>query len=114
MKKILEFFLANGLAKQESGGIHSGTIRMHIPADSPLVARHHSNWRLRALETLSSPVPRDLHYSLVMSVSQKDVERIRALFLDAIQKAEPILMGSEDEAVYNLSLDLFEVGGRNP
>lgn len=112
IKKILEFFLSTGLAKQEGGGIHSGPVRMHIPNDSPLVSRHHANWRLRSLETLSGPKPGDLRYSLIMSVSKKDAERIRALFLDAIQNAEPIFMNSEDETVQSLSLDFFEVGDR--
>ncbi|HAR43654.1 MAG TPA: hypothetical protein DCS07_13655 [Bdellovibrionales bacterium] len=109
-KKILHFFVTNGLAENGDKGYRSGSVRMHIPADSPLVARHHANWRLRALDSLSNPKTDDLRYSLVLSVSRKDADRVKALILDMIQKTEPILKESGDEAVYSMSLDFYEVG----
>ncbi|OFZ19236.1 MAG: hypothetical protein A2X94_05585 [Bdellovibrionales bacterium GWB1_55_8] len=109
-KRILEFFVSNGLADNDHRGYRSGPVRMHIDSASPLVGRHHTNWRLRTLEKLADPRGDELHYSLVLSISRKDSERIKAILLDSIQRTETVLKESGDEAVYSMAIDLFEVG----
>jgi uncharacterized protein (TIGR02147 family) len=110
VKVALEFMLNCGLAVRDSKGYRSGPVKMHIPADSPLVNRHHVNWRLRALERLSNPAPDDIHYSAVLSASHETMETIRTFVLGLIEKAAPVIGAAADEAVYSFSIDLFEIG----
>ncbi len=108
--EILQFFIRTGLAVENEGHIVGGPTRMHIPSTSPLVFKHHSNWRMRAIHSMDQNRSQDLHYSLVMSLSEEAVEKIKAMLLDCVQKVEPILKAATDETVYALNLDLFSVG----
>ena len=107
--KVLDFFLQVGLAQQRGDHFTAGPTRIHLPSDSPLIAKHHTNWRMRAIDSLDAPKEQDLHYSLIMSISDQTAEKIRDLLLNAIQAVEPVMKESEDKAVYSLCLDLFSV-----
>jgi uncharacterized protein (TIGR02147 family) len=106
---IVKFFCENGLAKEKGDKIIPGSARLHLPAQSPLIARHHTNWRMKAIQSLDSNHPSDLHYSLVMSISETAVQTIRARLLQEIQALEPILKEAADETLYALNMDLFKI-----
>lgn len=109
ISKVLEFFYRVGLAKEVGGGIIAGPARIHLPSQSPLISRHHTNWRMQAIASLDGTKDQDLHYSLVMSISEEAAIEIRELLLNSIQMIEPVLKSAEDKTVYALNLDLFSV-----
>ncbi len=108
--KTLEFFVSIGVAKPEGGEYVAGPTRIHISRNSPFILQHHTNWRVQAIRSLDRATDKDLHYSLVMSVSAQAVEKIREIFLNAIQSSEPVMQEAKDEGVYVLNLDLFQAG----
>ncbi|MGE3386093.1 MAG: TIGR02147 family protein [Bdellovibrionales bacterium] len=112
VNRVIEFLISVGLAKDEGDKISSGPARSHLSAESPLVAKHHVNWRMRAIDSLDHIRPRDLHYSLVMSISENAAEKIREILLKAIQENEPIMKAAEDKTIYALNLDLFAIADR--
>jgi uncharacterized protein (TIGR02147 family) len=107
--RVLEFLLSVGLAKEneERGEIAAGPARIHISQASPFISRHHTNWRMKAIDSLDAPKESDLHYSLIMSIDENAAEKVRELILKAIQDIEPVLKAAEDKAVYTLNVDLF-------
>lgn len=113
VSRVLEFLVKTGLAKHTGHGFSAGPTRIHLPSNSPLVAKHHTNWRIQAIQALDRPKPRNLHYSLVMSISEDAAEKIRTILLEMIQKTEPVLKQAQDEAIYALSLDLFDLEAGN-
>jgi hypothetical protein len=52
---------------------------------------------------------KDMHYSLIMSLSEEAVEKIRNILLNSVQEIEPVLKVAKDETVYALNMDLFNV-----
>lgn len=106
---VLEFFVKNGLAVQKGEFYSAGPARLHISADSPFVSRHHTNWRMQAIQALDRSRKESLHYSLVMSISPKAMGQIREILLQSLQKTESILREAKDETVCALTLDLFEL-----
>ncbi len=50
LMKILEFLLRTGLIAQEDSRYVMGPSRTFVGRESPMVARHHTNWRLKSLE----------------------------------------------------------------
>lgn len=108
---VLKFFVTCGLAIQKGGLFYCDpNTRIHLPADSPLVAKHHTNWRMRAIDSLDRNGKVDLHYSSVMSISQDAAEKIRAILLQAIENCEPVIRDAKDEGIYTVTLDLFGIG----
>lgn len=107
VSEILGFLVYVGLAVQKGDQFVSGPTRMHLPADSPLISKHHSNWRMRAIESLDHSSRQHLHYSSVMSLSHDAAEKIRSLLLQAIQECEPVIRDAKEETVFALAIDLF-------
>jgi uncharacterized protein (TIGR02147 family) len=105
----LEFLVRIGLATREGKQYGPGKARIHLSGDSPLVAKHHTNWRMRAIDSLDEKDEADLHYSGPICISRKDALRIRQRFLDLLQELEPVIQGSPEEELYCLALDVFRV-----
>ena len=103
----LEFLVAIGLAVKDGDKYGIGTKRIHLSKNSPLVSKHHTNWRMKAIESFDLPRPNDFHYSLVMSLSEKDILKVRSLLIDTMEKIEMLLEDSPCETVYVLNSDLF-------
>jgi uncharacterized protein (TIGR02147 family) len=107
--KMLEFFIKSGLAEQKGNTYVVGPTRIHISSDSPFVSKHHSNWRMQAIQALDRDRKEDLHYSSVMSISKEAAENIRELILRTIEETEPIIREAKDERIVALTFDLFDL-----
>ncbi|MGK5085638.1 TIGR02147 family protein [Bdellovibrionota bacterium FG-1] len=107
--EILEFLCSTGLAIQVGADFKIGTARIHLGNDSPMLRKHHMNWRIRAINSFDQLQKSDLHYSSVVSLSESDTEKIRSILLGAIEKSEPILRASPEETVFCLALDFFRI-----
>ncbi len=94
---------------QEGTTFLPGAQRIHLGEDSPLLPKHHMNWRLRALESLDHPRQDDLHYSSVMSISREAFLKIRSSMLQLIEESEPVIKSAKDEALFCWAIDLFQV-----
>lgn len=64
---------------------------------------------MQAIVSLDQQRANDLHYSLIMSLSEEAAEKIKGAFLQTIHEIEPILKAAKDETVYALNLDLFNL-----
>jgi hypothetical protein len=109
--KSLEFLLQTGLCVEEEGRIGPGPQSTFIEAGSPLVSRHHGNWRIKAMErhpTLKRQ--EELSYSAPVSLSSRDVLKVREILAHAIEMSDEIIAPSSCERFYCLNVDWFEVG----
>lgn len=107
---ILEFLESAGLVSKQGGLFHPGNVRIHLENDSPMISKHHMNWRLQAMRSLDRASAGELHYSSVAGISKSDVPRVRELLVRAIEDVRSVIKDSKDEAVYCYNLDLFELG----
>lgn len=123
--EILAFLVASGILVEKHAGVDKsgprktasrksvlyqlGQERIHLERDSPFVAQHHINWRLRSSETAHHPKPEDLRYSSVVTFSEKDKGKIRAILLKAIEEAKAAVRDSGNETIACVSLDFFEL-----
>lgn len=111
VNEVIQFLLKVGLVKKsDSGTLSIGSTQIFIGSDSPLISKHHTNWRVRAIESLDHYKDKHLHYSSVISVSKSDVDKVRELMVSLIQQIRSIVRESKDEACYSYAMDLFEVG----
>lgn len=107
---VLSFLELNKLVVNKKGIYNIGPSRIHLGKDSPIISKHHTNWRLQALKSLESDSSEvDLHYSSVMTLSKDDALKIKNILLNSVEQVEPILIASKEEDVFSMCIDLFKV-----
>lgn len=108
MRGALDFLLAHGLCVDDgTGGVRMGPRRTHVPSSSPLVGRHHVNWRLKAIQAIPRTESSDLFFTSPMTFALKDKETIRRLLLDYIQDVNAVVDPSPSEMLGCLNIDFF-------
>lgn len=81
---------------------------LHLGNDSPLIVKHHLNWRLKAMQSLELEREHDLHYSLGMTISQSDVGKLKAMVVEFVESVQKIARPSEAQVLCGLCIDFFE------
>lgn len=110
VQRVLNFLLSAGLVKQGTKGkFQAGTVRMHLGNDSSLILKHHSNWRLQAMNSLDRETERDLHFTSVVSLSLEDVLLIKARLIKEIDAYNAIIKPSQEQTLSCLTLDFFSL-----
>lgn len=105
--EILNFLCATNLCKFENEKYHLGDQHIHIPANSPFVVRHHTNWRLRAINSFEHTLPEEMNFTAPMSIAKKDFLIIREKIVKLIQDTIEIAKASEAEELATLNIDFF-------
>lgn len=106
--KIMSFLSETQiLIPKESGGLDVGSKLTHIGADSPLVVKHHHNWRLRGFDQMMFADDADLFYTAPMSLSHETAKQIRAELPTFIEKIIKLVGPSPSETVRCLNIDWF-------
>jgi len=74
-----------------------------------MISKHHTNWRMQAIQSFEKENESDLHYSSVITIAEDDIPRVREALIKAVEKVREIVRPSQDEAVLCYALDLFKV-----
>lgn len=111
INEVIEFLESVGLAVRDDQGKYGiGTTRIHLGSDSPLISKFHTNWRMKAIQSLEKEdAEKDLHYSSAITIAEADVLRIHAKLVDYIQEIKAIVRDSKEEGVHCFSLDFFRI-----
>ena len=109
VSQVLEFLITRGLAQEEKGRYSIGSVRFHLENDSPMISKHHANWRVKAIQSLERDDRSELHYSSAITIAESDVPKVREALIKAIESVREIISPSKDETVYCYALDLFRL-----
>jgi uncharacterized protein (TIGR02147 family) len=96
------------LLSRPDGGMEVGPKLTHVGADSPLVIKHHQNWRLKGFNQMIQKGEKDLFYTAPMSLSHETSALIRAELPAFIEKIVKWVGPSPSETVRCLNIDWFE------
>lgn len=96
-----------GLVTQKMNSLECQVSHMHLDATNPLVFQQHQNWRIKTLDKLNRLDDSGVHYSSVISCSEKDLGKIQDIFVDAIKKVRSLVKDSKDETVAHYSIDFY-------
>ena len=105
--EALEFLVGIGILKMEADEYRTGETSLHLNANSPLIQKHHSNWKIRILQSLDQFNERDLHYTSVVSCSHEDLKKVKEIMIQSVQKIRAIIKESKDETVAAYTFDLI-------
>lgn len=109
VKEVLIFLESCHLIERKSGLYRIKAGSLHLTSDSHLTKTHHTNWRVRAIDSLSQHNPHNMNYSSVITCSREDSVRIRELMIKSIGKIREIVGPSPSQAAYCYNLDFFEI-----
>lgn len=104
---ILNFLVSVGLVVKVEGRYSIGTSHIHLEHDSPMISKHHSNWRVKAIQSLDEVHSNDLHYSSAITCSEEDAVKIKTALIRAIDEVRAIVRPSKDEGGFVYCLDFF-------
>jgi uncharacterized protein (TIGR02147 family) len=108
VNEVLHFLLEKGLCIQEKNKLTYGPQRTHIGSDSPIVSKHHQNWRLQGFQSMELRRHEDLFFTQPMALSVKASEKIRLMLPGFIEQVLAISGPSDSEVVRCFGLDWFE------
>lgn len=106
--RVVQFLEEHHLITISGRYFEIGKTRIHLKPDSPLIKSHHQNFRQKAMVSLENENEFDLHYSAVLTLSNKDAVKIRQMILNFISDKEKILTTSPNEEIIGLNLDIFK------
>jgi len=107
---VLNFLVSIGLAKVSKGQYIAGESQIFLGSDSPLISKHHINWRLQAIRSVEKDGGGDdLHYSSTWSISEKDFNKVKSLLVKSLDDARQTLKHSKEEEIICLNLDFFRI-----
>src|SRR5690606_6024656 len=101
----VEFLESRGFIQKSAQGYQIGSRRIHLATGSPMLPRHHANWRMKAIEAVDHSREGDLHYSGIVGLSRKDATLFREKLLALIAEFEAILKDSQEEVPVAIVMD---------
>jgi uncharacterized protein (TIGR02147 family) len=110
VQQVLEFLISRGLVQQgPKGTLQTGVQNTFLPSDSPLISRHHMNWRIQALERHPRLTADELAFSAPVTVASADIPVIRKMCLSFIQKISKVVAASPPEKLACFTMDWFKI-----
>lgn len=107
--ETLEHLENIGLVTREGREFHPGQQQMRLGKDSHHILKHHTNWRMQAIQSLEREKLNELHYSAVVSLSASDVTKIKDALLESIKDNINIVKDSKEEELFCLAIDFFDL-----
>lgn len=107
--QILEFLSEVKLIEITPTGLRVKNPIIHLEKTSPLLAFHHTNWRLKSIEAIKEKRNDNLHYSSVISLSEDDYQWLKSKISLLLQEVADKIKDSKDEKLGALNFDLFEL-----
>ena len=107
--QAIDFLERIGLLVTTKSGYQIGTRHVHLNADSLLIAKHHTNWRFHAIQSLESASSDDLHYSGAVSLSKVAALTIRENLLRAFQENMRLVRDAKEEVAYVYNFDFYRL-----
>lgn len=107
--EAIEFLEKIDLIRKIDGKYEFTKRNLHLERESIFIQRHHINWRSQALQSAEKNLKEDVHYSNVIAIAKEDYEKIKEVFVAAIEKTQNIIKPSREEEIYAITLDIFRL-----
>lgn len=107
VESVTETLISYGILKYENNKLTPQKIDLHLEEKSDYIHQHHSNWRIKALQSLSEDQDDDLHYSLAFTIHPDDLPKVKEALGAAIKECASIIRPSEAKELAVICIDLF-------
>ena len=104
---LMNFLTATNLCLNTGVTFKMGPQRTHLDSESPYLVRHHSNWRLQALQRSEDLEKSEMMFTAPLSISKKDFQEVREELAQFIQRLSQRIKGTKPDELACLNLDFF-------
>ena len=108
-EELLSFLTQTGLCREKNDVFTPGEMHVHVPNESPFVVKHHTNWRIKAVQRMDNRDSSELFFSAPMSLGKREFEIIREKLNGVIKEVVDVVKDSEAEEVVCLNIDFFKI-----
>lgn len=105
--EIVQFLLSTGICSENSGRYTMGVQSTFVERGSPYLLKHHSNWRVKAIQKSEALAENELMYTGQFSLSLKDFELLRERLTEFLKEANLLVKESKSEDLACLNIDWF-------
>jgi uncharacterized protein (TIGR02147 family) len=109
VSSAVEFLVDIGILVSAGGKLKQGSNNLFIDKASPFITKHHTNWRIKSIQSLDRVQSTDFHYSGLVSCTEDDLEEIREFMMELVQKTREKVMEAKDETLAVYTVDLFKL-----
>ena len=107
--EILNFLVKIGLCIFTQGNYKMNSQSVHVARGSPHLHKHHSNWRIKAINASDTISAEELMYTAPISISKRDFEKVRRRLAEVIKEVTDTAIESKAEDLAYFGLDFFWV-----
>ena len=109
VNQVVDFLVSVSLLFENEGKLEFGPAITHLESKSPLIARHHANWRVKAMERHPKLSTDEFCFSGPLTISEQDALKVRKKLTKLIEDVSEIVRKSENvDKVYCINIDWFK------
>lgn len=110
VENVVNFLMGSNLLSEKNGMLLPGSSYLHLDRKSPNISKHHTNWRMAAIQSLTREEIHDLHYSTVSTFSRADVDVLKAKLVAVVEEyVKTVSSSKKEETMYGFNLDFFKI-----
>ena len=109
VRETLKFLEQAGFVKRIPGGWDYANGSMHIPKASAVQTTLQTSRRELAVRSIQLNPENEIHFSSIFTLDQEDLEKIKKLAGQLVEKSHSIIRNSGTEKLACICLDVFEV-----
>lgn len=103
--ELVHFLLEAGLCIEKNGRLFMGVQSTFVERGSPDLLKHHSNWRIKAIQKSETLTENEMMYSGQFSLSKKDFDKLRERMTEFIKETNEVVRDSQAEDIACFNLD---------
>lgn len=107
--EVLQFLTSAGIVNEKAGKYVLGVQSTFLEQGSPHLLKHHSSWRVKAIQKSENLSDSEMMVSGQYSISKKDFSMLREQLAEFLKKVNNTIKDTEPEEVVCLNLDWFWV-----
>lgn len=105
--EIADWLVRYGLCLEEGGCLKIGPAPTYVDRESPLAARHHANWRQKAVEAMGDVSEANFHFTATLSLSRVDQELFRKELAKLVGALAKRVEKTDPELLAAFNIDFF-------
>lgn len=109
VRQALEFLVANGFCVEKEDKIVGGHAHTYLTDHSPMINRHHMNWRVKAFERINARVGGELYFTMPLTISTTDATLVQKKMVDFLEDIRQLVVKSKSEQLFCLNIDWYNV-----